>query len=85
MRRSFARGEGCRECFDTGFQGRTGIYEVLPSTPELRRMITQEASQQEVRDWFRKEGYTTLLDCGLELAEREESSLEEIAHIALAD
>ncbi len=34
MRRSFSRGEGCRECFDTGFQGRMGIYEVLVASEE---------------------------------------------------
>ena len=41
MRRSFAKGEGCRECFDSGFKGRTGIYEVLPVTADVRRMILE--------------------------------------------
>ena len=85
MRRSFSRGEGCRECFDTGFQGRTGIYEVLPATAELRQLISEEAKQEQVRDWFQKEGYSTLLECGLKLAEREVSSLEEIAQIAFVE
>ena len=85
MRRSFAKGEGCRECFDTGFQGRTGIYEVLPGTAELRRLITEEASLETVRDWFQKEGYPSLLQCGLELAEREETSLEEVGRIAFVE
>lgn len=38
-RRSFVRGEGCRECHDTGFRGRTGIYEVLSVDAELRDLI----------------------------------------------
>jgi len=85
LRRSFSKGEGCHECFDTGFQGRTGIYEVLPATTELRRLISEEASLEKVRGWFHENEYPTLLQSGLELAEREETSLEEIAQIALVD
>jgi type IV pilus assembly protein PilB len=85
MHRSFSKGEGCHECFDTGFKGRTGIYEVLPATTELRQLIVAEAGLEKVRDWFRSQGYQTLLECGLKLAEREQSSLEEIARIAFID
>lgn len=84
-RRSFSKGEGCRECFDTGFQGRTGIYEVLPSNSELRRLIAQEARLETIHDWVKQQNYPTLLRCGLELAEREESSLEEIARVAFIE
>lgn len=85
MRRSFVKGEGCRECFDTGFKGRTGIYEVLPVTANLRQLISDEASLEDVRRWFTEEGYATLLDCGLHLAEREETSLEEVGRIAFVE
>jgi type II secretory ATPase GspE/PulE/Tfp pilus assembly ATPase PilB-like protein len=82
-RRSFSKGEGCRECFDTGFQGRTGIYEVLPATAELRQLVSEEAGLEAVRKWFHRQGYASLLECGLELAEREQTSLEEVGRIAL--
>ena len=84
-RRSFARGEGCRECFDTGFQGRTGIYEVLPATVDLRQLVAEQASLESMRHWFQDEGYATLLECGLALAEREVSSLDEVARIAFVE
>jgi len=84
-RRSFSKGEGCRECFDTGFQGRMGIYEVLPANTELRRMISREERIESIRDWVETQNYPTLLRSGLELAEREESSLEEIARVAFFD
>ena len=84
-RRSFSRGEGCRECYDTGFQGRTGIYEVLPTTPGLRQLITDQASLEDIYKWCRQKDYPTLLECGLELAEREETSLEEIARTAFVE
>ncbi len=81
-RRSFSKGEGCRECFDTGFQGRMGIYEVLPATAELRRLIAQEAGLESISEWVKEQEFPTLLGCGLDLAEREESSLEEVARVA---
>ena len=83
MRRSFARGEGCGDCFDTGFQGRHGIYELLPTDPKLRTLIAREASQEEVRNWSREQKLPTLLEGGLDLAKRELTSLEEVARISL--
>lgn len=84
-RRSFSRGEGCRECFDTGYQGRTGIYEVLVVEPELRPIITQENSLEEIRNFFLDSGGQTLLHSALNLAELEETSLEEAARVAFFD
>jgi type IV pilus assembly protein PilB len=81
-RRSFARGEGCRECFDTGFQGRKGIYEVLPSDAGLRSLIAREPTIEPIRRWLVDHGHETLLQCGLRLAEQEETSLEEVARVA---
>jgi type IV pilus assembly protein PilB len=81
-RRSFARGEGCRECFDTGFQGRTGIYEVLPTDAELRRLIARDSNLEAIRKWRVDHGHLTLLECGLRLAEAETTSLEEVARVA---
>ncbi len=83
--RSFAKGEGCRECFDSGCKGRTGIYEVLPATAELRRMIADQTSLETIRTWFLEQNYPALLPSGLRLAEQEISSLEEIARVAFVE
>lgn len=84
-RRSFVKGEGCRECFDSGCKGRTGIYEVLPATAELRRMIADQTSLETIRTWFLEQNYPSLLSSGLRLAEQEISSLEEIARVAFVE
>ncbi len=81
-RRSFARGDGCRECFDTGFQGRKGIYEVLPSDAGLRSIIARDPQMEPIRAYLNEHGHETLLQCGLRLAEKEETSLEEVARVA---
>jgi type IV pilus assembly protein PilB len=81
-RRSFARGEGCQECFDTGFQGRIGIYEVLPTDTELRRLIARDPNLEAIRKWRTDHNHLNLLECGLRLAEMETTSLEEVARVA---
>ncbi|QDT69044.1 Type II secretion system protein E [Planctomycetes bacterium MalM25] len=83
--RKFARGEGCRSCYDTGFRGRIGVYETLPADAELRRMVARDASSSELRDWIRESDMPTLLDGGLDLASREVTSLEEVARVTLFD
>ena len=84
-RRTFRRGEGCRDCFDTGFKGRTGIYEVLTLVPELRGIISSGATLEDVRNWCTENDISTLLDGGLNLAEREMTSLEEIARVVFVE
>ncbi len=82
LRRAFARGEGCRECFDTGFQGRIGLYEVLTAEPELRELISDSSTQESIRRWFRAHGGATLLEAGLAMADEGITSLDEVARVA---
>ena len=83
IRRTFARGEGCRDCFDTGFQGRHGIYELLPAESQLRSLVARQASLEEVERYCREQKLPTLLQGGLELAKREMTSLDEVARVAM--
>jgi type IV pilus assembly protein PilB len=81
-RRSFARGEGCNECYDTGFQGRCGIYEVMAVDPTLRELIADGASAEVIRRRFREHQGRTLLDEALRMAEQEATSLDEVMRVA---
>ena len=77
-RRQFTRGAGCTECHDTGFKGRTGIYEVLMCTPAIRELITSEMSVDAIRACHRSHDGETLLQAGIRLAETGRTSLDEI-------
>ncbi len=81
-RRSFIRGEGCPKCHDTGFVGRTGIYEVMMVDREIRELIAHRAGTDEIRDAYRRAGGKTLLEQGIRLAEKEQTSLEEVMRVA---
>ena len=81
-RRQFARGEGCEKCFDTGYKGRTGIYEALMVTPKIRAQIAANATLDELRETHRNEGGSSLMEEGLKIAESELTSLDEVLRIA---
>ncbi len=75
---TFYRGEGCDLCADTGYKGRQGIYEVMPMSPELRRLIMKGASTPDLRDQAVKEGMLTLRMDGMKKVAKGITSLEEI-------
>ena len=84
-RRSFERGEGCTDCHDTGFSGRSGVYEILNITNELREIISNDTNVESIRRKHRANGGTTLLAEGIRLAEEGKTSLEEVARVAFVD
>src|SRR5262249_60778638 len=53
------RGEGCGTCRGTGYRSRTGVYEFLPMTEELRSLTLRKASGQELRQRAIAAGMTT--------------------------
>jgi type IV pilus assembly protein PilB len=84
-RRSFHKGEGCQQCFDTGFRGRRGVYEILMVTREMRNLIAQDLDVERLRECQRREGHRTLLEEGIRLAEEGKTSPEEVARVAYHD
>ncbi len=84
-RKSFLRGEGCRECYDTGYQGRTGIYEVLTVDPEVRELIMSNANLDLFRAALERQEVKPLMYQGLRLAEQEITSLDEVTRVAFVD
>ncbi|MGQ0628785.1 MAG: GspE/PulE family protein, partial [Phycisphaerales bacterium] len=79
--RAFRKGTGCRQCHDSGFQGRCGVYEVMEVTPLLRRLIHHCKPTHELRDLIAKQGGLTLRQEGVLLAIRGRTSLEEVLRV----
>jgi type IV pilus assembly protein PilB len=84
-RRQFLRGEGCRECFDTGFRGRVGIYEVLWASREMRQAIVAHDDVEPLRQCHLAQGGSLLINEGIRLAEEGRTSLEEVIRVAFTD
>ena len=59
-------GKGCNECNNTGYSGRIGIFEVMPMSPAIERMILDKASSMDIRQQAITEGMLTLRTAALE-------------------
>ena len=77
------RGRGCIQCNNTGYRGRTAIHEIIALDANLRRMISDRASMDEVVAYARKnQNMRTLKENGLKLVKAGISTPEELLKIA---
>ena len=72
---------GCEHCKDTGYKGRTGIFEVMPVTETMARIIMKNGSAYDIADQARREGVRTLRHSGLIKVKQGVTSLEEIESV----
>jgi type IV pilus assembly protein PilB len=72
------RGEGCDKCGGTGYKGRQGLYEVMAMSSNIRKLIMQEVSTDELRAAAIDEGMLTLRMDGMKKLERGVTTLEEV-------
>ncbi len=77
----FRKGRGCSECFQTGYRGRMGIFEVLPIDDEIRRTILAGADSVEITALARSKGFMTLREDGIHRAMKGLITLEEIIRV----
>lgn len=56
----FVKGKGCKECGDTGFKGRTGVFEVFEFDNGLRSLIIEKAPMYALEEYVIKAGMKTL-------------------------
>jgi type IV pilus assembly protein PilB len=73
--------EGCDECSHTGYKGRIGIYEVLGNSLPIQKMITSNATSNQIQDQAIIEGMTTMQTDGLIKALRGNTTIEEILRV----
>ncbi|MBK8255941.1 MAG: type II/IV secretion system protein [Polyangiaceae bacterium] len=75
------RAKGCVKCHQTGYRGRTGIFEVLEVDDELRDAVKSRASKRLYRDLVRKAGLVPLREAGLRKVKLGETSLDEVLRV----
>jgi general secretion pathway protein E len=64
-RAEFLYGTGCKSCSYTGYQGRTGIFEILTMSDAIRMMLTRNANTSDIRAQALKEGMTSMMNDGM--------------------
>jgi type IV pilus assembly protein PilB len=79
---TFYHGKGCTRCFQTGYRGRIGIFEILAMSPAISQMIAQRSSAQAILQKAREEGMTTMMEDGVEKTGQGVTTLEEVIRVA---
>jgi type IV pilus assembly protein PilB len=79
------RGKGCAECGGTGYRGRTGVFEVLPVTAEMRHVLLTSPTEASIGAAARAHGMATLRTSALAAAHRGETTYEEVLRATHVD
>ena len=79
---TFYEGKKCGACGDTGYKGRTAIFEFILITPEMQNLILHAPSAQEIWKLARKEGSKTLFEDGIEKVKTGVTTVEELLRVA---
>lgn len=69
---------GCDQCGGEGYRGRNGIYEVLAMDTNVRKLVTHEATTEELETEARKTGMATMVEDGFLKMVQGTTSLEEV-------
>jgi general secretion pathway protein E len=78
-------GKGCRQCRNTGYHGRTGIFEVMPMSEELRKLINQAVPLAELQKAALAEGMVTLQQSAIDKMLRGVTTFEEVIRVTLGE
>ena len=82
---SYIKGKGCEHCFNTGYRGRIGIFEMLEITDSLRSLINKRASSYDIKEEARKEGFRTMFEYGAELVKKGITTPSEVLSVTKVD
>jgi general secretion pathway protein E/type IV pilus assembly protein PilB len=79
------KGAGCRACRQTGFRGRTGIFELMVTGDTIREMCVQRESAVAIRNRALKEGMITLRQDGWRKVANGTTTIDEVARVTAGD
>jgi len=72
---------GCNAC-NNGYKGRVGLYQVMPITEEIQRIILRDGSALEIGEQAAREGVKTMREAGLQKVKAGLTSLEEVLAVS---
>jgi type IV pilus assembly protein PilB len=80
-----AFGRGCDECFNSGFAGRTAIYEFMPMSEHLRTMVMEGATATQLKRAAIEGGMVTLRMDGMEKIRLRQTTPDEVLRVTQLD
>jgi len=77
--------KGCPSCSNTGYKGRTALFEALEVTEEIKEMILSKARTRDIKKKAMEQGMLTLRQSGLEKTKKGITSVEEVLRVTVND
>ena len=74
-------GTGCHRCRGSGLRGRIGVFEVLPISDEIRRLIAKRADASQIMKAARREGMMTLRECAIQRLLDGQTTFDEVLRV----
>jgi type IV pilus assembly protein PilB len=78
-------GKGCPHCRNSGYKGRTGIFEILEVRQNIRKLIYDGASQEQIRELAVQQGMISLRDAGIRKVTEGFTTLAEVKRATVED
>ena len=75
------KGRGCKRCRMSGYSGRTGLFEIVPMNREMRQMVVNGASEDDLIQVARKEGVPDLREKGKDLVLEGKTTVDEVLRV----
>jgi type IV pilus assembly protein PilB len=75
------KGDGCKICDNTGYKGRTGIFEIMLFEEKVKNLINQKANSEKIHNEAKSQGMRTMKDDGLNKVLKGITSIDEIARV----
>ena len=79
------KGKGCKNCQETGYRGRIGIFEMMLVTDDIRSLIIENTSARDLRRIAAKQGTTSLREDGFRHIREGQTTVEEVLRVTKDD
>ena len=79
------KGKGCAECFNTGYRGRIGVFEMLNVNKEMRHMINEGRSRKDMEEYLEKTDFVSLRENAVRLVREGITTVDEILRVTNED
>ena len=77
--------KGCSSCHNTGYKGRTALFEVLEVSDDIKELILSKAQSKDIKTTAMKQGMLTLRQSGLYKISKGVTSVEEVLRVTVND
>lgn len=79
-KQTFYKGEGCSECFHTGYRGRIGVFEILTMTPDIQKAI-HSRSLSALEEAIERSEFAPIMENSTELISNGVTTVEEVLRV----